>query len=67
MADKELPLLTQIRVGVRLNGTLDYRRGVVTSDSVFLQTVACVENVAAVGRGGSFFFLFFLRIKVRGL
>lgn len=44
MADKELPLLTEIRVGVRLNSKLDY--SVATTKSVFLQTVTYVENVA---------------------
>lgn len=46
MADKVLPLLTEIRVGVRLNSKMDYRHSVATTKSVFLQTVTYVENVA---------------------
>lgn len=35
-------------MGGRLNSKLDYRHGVVTTESVFLQTVTYVENVAFV-------------------
>lgn len=37
-------------MGVRLNSKLDYRHGVDTTESVFLQTVTYVEKVAFVTR-----------------